>query len=134
MRDNHDRTKKKGQVANLEEKAKLQKSKHKDKKVISIVYFIDPNERKNGNYYKEELQKHVNKGYFDGAFVYYGDEIFEAFGINEAWEETKQMIIEHNQEAKSNNYIRNIIFQYIEKEKNVDYKKILSELFKKEED
>jgi hypothetical protein len=80
IRDDHDSTKKRGQIANFEHKVKymfLQKSKNKDtSRFIFILYFIDPYLQKNRRYYEGRIKE--MRGIYEAELhVHYGRELFE---------------------------------------------------------
>lgn len=57
IRDDHDSTKKRGQIENFEKKLNEMINKYGERNLVGIFYFIDPDLRKNKNYYKAELEK-----------------------------------------------------------------------------
>ena len=57
VRDDHDSTKKKGQIQNFEEKIVELLKKYKENELKSYTYFIDPSLIKNKNFYAEEIEK-----------------------------------------------------------------------------
>ncbi|MDC8913119.1 hypothetical protein PR258_01910, partial [Metamycoplasma hyosynoviae] len=128
IRDNHDSTKKKGQIRNLIDKVSFQKQKNPDKKVIAIIYFIDHFDKKNKNFYEDELRKCVRSNTFDGANIFYGDEIFVEFNLQNKWEIIKKDVINFNKQAKELNYIKQIIINYLNKvveDEKEDYDQVL---------
>ncbi|QBF34848.1 hypothetical protein EG856_02915 [Mycoplasmopsis phocirhinis] len=129
MRDNHDSTKKQGQIDNLAQKTKLQKSLYPDKTVIAIFYFIDPNVKKNFKFYTEELKNKVKQKWFDGQRIFYGDEIFIDFGLKDKWDKTKKMLIEFNKEVKETNFIRQTIIKNVRKWTTSKIKEMMLNLF-----
>lgn len=129
IRDNHDSTKKKGQISNLTEKASLQKEKNPNLKVMAIFFFIDPNEKKNGKFYLEELKSCIDKHLFDDAKVFYGDEIFDELRLTNEWNKLKNDIIDLNINLKNKNYIFKIINDYLkEKYDEKKYNEIIREI------
>lgn len=132
MRDNHDSTKKRGQILNLEEKTNIQKEKNPNKKVVALIYFVDPYEKKNGKYYLTELDNCVLKNIFDDAKLFYGDEIFKEFNLYNEWIKIKILIEEQNIEFKKNNYLKQIIYEYIKEMSDDNNKLIMEGIFKKE--
>ena len=113
IRDNHDSTKKQGQISNLIEKASLQKEKNPNIKVIAIFFFIDPNEKKNGKFYLDQLNLCVEKHIFDDGKVFYGDEIFKELGFYKEWNKLKNEITNFNINLKKENYIFKVIDDYL---------------------
>jgi hypothetical protein len=55
VRDDHDSTKKRGQVANFRRKLEVLKGRHTS--LTGVMYFIDPSLNKNKNYYDTEIQQ-----------------------------------------------------------------------------
>ncbi|NCO80069.1 restriction endonuclease, partial [Candidatus Falkowbacteria bacterium] len=54
VRDDHDSTKKRGQIANFEKKLSEMVDKYNESNLVGIFYFIDPDLQKNKNYYQAE--------------------------------------------------------------------------------
>lgn len=84
IRDDHDSTKKRGQIHNFETKLEYLYKKH-GRKLIGIMYFIDPDLKKNKNFYKEELEK-MESTYGVKLYLLYGKELFEFFKHPEMWD------------------------------------------------
>lgn len=91
MRDDHDSTKKRGQIENFEKKLNLMISSYQNEKLIGIFYFIDPDLRKNENYYKLELSKMKND-YGVDLYLFYGKELLEFMNIPDVWDEILQYL------------------------------------------
>ena len=91
VRDDHDSTKKRGQISNFETKLEFLYNKHKTN-LKGIMYFIDPDLIKNKNYYLEELEKMENT-YGIELKLLYGKELFEYFGKKELWDTMLQWLI-----------------------------------------
>ncbi|MDG7036914.1 MAG: restriction endonuclease [Nitrososphaerota archaeon] len=86
MRDDHDSTKKRGQIDNFEKKLNLMINNYQNEKLIGIFYFIDPDFRKNENYYKLELSK-MKDDYGVDLYLFYGKELFDFMEIPDVWNE-----------------------------------------------
>lgn len=84
IRDDHDSTKKRGQIANFEAKLEELFKTYKNK-LIGIMYFIDPNLVKNKNFYISELNR-LNEYYKVPLYLFYGKELFEFLKSPEYWE------------------------------------------------
>ncbi len=85
VRDDHDSSKKRGQISNFE--AKLELLYKKDgKKLLAIMYFVDPDLEKNKNYYIQELQR-LSSFYGIEIKLFYGRELFEFFNHKETWDQ-----------------------------------------------
>jgi hypothetical protein len=84
VRDDHDSSKKRGQIANFEAKVEALSKRH-GSSLIGILYFVDPDLTKNKNYYIQELKRMEN---FYGVTLHllYGQEFFEFIGHSELWE------------------------------------------------
>ncbi len=89
VRDDHDSTKKRGQIQNFEKKLNEIIDRYGEENTSGIFYFIDPELKKNNNYYKEELCK-MSKDYGVSLHLCYGKEFFEFLGYPEIWEEILQ--------------------------------------------
>lgn len=85
VRDDHDSTKKRGQISNFETKLETLYKKHKDK-LVGIMYFIDPDLSKNKNYYSPEL-KRLSQFYGVKTYLLYGKELFDYLGKSDLWEQ-----------------------------------------------
>ncbi len=86
VRDDHDSTKKRGQIDNFVKKLEVMIKEHGEKKIIGIFYFIDPEIIKNKKYYQEELNK-MQKDYGVKLYLFYGKELFEFLKITKVWDE-----------------------------------------------
>jgi len=86
VRDDHDSTKKRGQISNFEDKLEALYEKYGDK-LVGVMYFIDPSLQKNKSYYVGELQEIGSL--YEGAelYLFYGEEFFEHFGHSEMWDD-----------------------------------------------
>lgn len=84
IRDDHDSTKKRGQIDNFERKAALLYDKHGEK-LHSIIYFLDPDLEKNKRYYTEELDR-LGKRYGCKFHIFYGKEFFSYLKHPEMWD------------------------------------------------
>lgn len=85
VRDDHDSTKKRGQISNFETKLETLYKKHKDK-LVGIMYFIDPDLSKNKNYYLPEL-KRLSEFYGIKIHLLYGKELFSYLNKPDLWEQ-----------------------------------------------
>jgi Holliday junction resolvase-like predicted endonuclease len=87
IRDDHDSTKKRGQIQNFEKKLDLMLSKHKETDLVGIVYFIDSDfGGKNKKYYTEELEK-MTIDYNIETQIFYGKSLFDYLNMADVWEE-----------------------------------------------
>lgn len=85
VRDDHDSTKKRGQVSNFETKLEILYKKHSSS-LFGFMYFIDPDLSKNKNYYLQELER-LEKFYGVQLNLLYGKELFEYLGQPEIWDD-----------------------------------------------
>jgi len=83
IRDDHDSTKKRGQIQNFHRKLSLLKKTHDN--LTGIMYFIDSDLEKNKNYYEHELVV-MNKQMGVEVLQFYGKELFVFFNNIEAWD------------------------------------------------
>lgn len=86
IRDDHDSTKKRGQIANFEKKLSEMVDKYDERNLVGIFYFIDPDLQKNKNYYKTELEK-MARDYGVELHLFYGKELFEFLNHESTWNE-----------------------------------------------
>lgn len=97
VRDDHDSTKKRGQVDNFEKKITAILEKYNGKNIEGFFYFIDKNFTKNRNFYIEQIQK-LSNDYGITLHLLYGDELFNQLGKSKIWDE----ILKHLQTWKNN--------------------------------
>ena len=97
IRDDHDSTKKRGQIQNFEKKLNEMINKYGEKNLIGVFYFIDPELKKNKNYYEAEL-KRMSKDYGVTLNLDYGEELFEFLGHPEIWKEILEYLKEWKKE------------------------------------
>jgi len=83
--DDHDSTKKRGQVSNFETKLEILHKKH-GSRLFGIMYFIDPEFSKNKNYYLQEL-KRLEEFYGVKLNLFYGKELFDYLQKPKIWED-----------------------------------------------
>ena len=83
IRDDHDSTKKRGQLSNFETKLEILQKRH-GSRLIGIMYFIDPDFSKNKAYYSKELEK-LKKFYKVDLYIFYGEELFYFLKCPEMW-------------------------------------------------
>jgi Holliday junction resolvase-like predicted endonuclease len=84
VRDDHDSTKKRGQISNFETKLEILHRKHEEI-LFGIMYFIDPDLSKNKNYYLEELER-LKEFYGVELNLFYGKELFDYLHQSEIWD------------------------------------------------
>jgi len=97
VRDDHDSTKKRGQILNFEKKLDVMLSKYAEEELIGIFYFIDPELVKNKNFYKAELSK-MTKDYNVETQIFYGKPLFEYLGYSDIWDEILEYLVEWKKE------------------------------------
>lgn len=90
VRDDHDSTKKRGQIQNFEQKLNVMLSNYKENEIIGIFYFIDPELTKNKNFYIKEIKK-ISDDYNVELYIFYGKDLFTYLKYEDLWEE----ILEH---------------------------------------
>lgn len=97
VRDDHDSTKKRGQIQNFEKKLNEMINKYGEKNLVGFFYFIDPELKKNRKYYDAEL-KRMSKAYGVNLNLNYGDELFTFLGHKEIWQEILKYLEEWKKE------------------------------------
>ncbi len=90
VRDDHDSTKKRGQIDNFEKKLEVLHELH-GKNLIGIMYFIDPDLKKNQNFYTETL-KTFSSFYGVELHLFYGHELFEYLKNPQIWDDLILML------------------------------------------
>jgi len=86
IRDDHDSSKKRGQIQNFEKKLDVMLTKYNENELIGIFYFIDPFIVKNKNFYAYELNK-MSKDYNIEIKIFYGKSLFDYLGYPDVWDE-----------------------------------------------
>lgn len=86
VRDDHDSTKKRGQISNFEQKLSEMVKNYEESNLVGIFYFIDPELQKNKNYYDDELRKMAND-YGVELHLLYGEELFYLLSHGDIWQE-----------------------------------------------
>jgi len=84
MRDDHDSSKKRGQIENFEQKIEFLYKKHNGN-IVGIFYFVDPELEKNKNFYEEELKK-LSNFYKTQFYLFYGKEFFKFLKVSFLWD------------------------------------------------
>ncbi len=97
VRDDHDSTKKRGQIQNFEKKLDVMLSSYAEEKLVGIFYFIDPDLMKNKNFYTAELLK-MTKDYNVETHIFYGKELFNYLGYADIWDEILEYLLEWKKE------------------------------------
>ena len=97
IRDDHDSTKKRGQIENFEKKLNEMIGKYGEKNLIGIFYFIDPDLSKNKNYYKIEIEK-MSRDYGVEIYLFYGIELFDFLKQKDIWNEILEYLEEWKKE------------------------------------
>jgi Holliday junction resolvase-like predicted endonuclease len=97
VRDDHDSSKKRGQIDNFEKKISVILETYKEKKVIGFFYFIDDSFTKNKKFYTTEIQR-LSADYGLELHLSYGDNLFDKLNKIEIWDE----ILKHLKTWKNN--------------------------------
>jgi hypothetical protein len=86
VRDDHDSTKKRGQLSNFEKKITVLLNKYDEPKLRCYTYFIDPTLMKNKKYYAAEIAK-IQSDYKISVKLCYGKELWDEILHPEVWDE-----------------------------------------------
>ena len=86
VRDDHDSTKKRGQIENFEKKLDIMINQYSEEDLVGIFYFIDPDLIKNKNFYIAELKK-MTTDYNIETQIFYGKPLFDFLGYSDIWDE-----------------------------------------------
>lgn len=100
IRDDHDSTKKRGQIDNFKRKLEYLKSKH-DTKLEGIMYFIDPTLQKNYNYYQEELSQLSNELNIPIHLLYNGELFQHLDGSTSKWDILQAALLKWREDVPS---------------------------------
>jgi hypothetical protein len=86
VRDDHDSTKKRGQLVNFEKKITALIQEYDESKLKCFTYFIDPSLTKNKKYYTAEIAK-IQSDYKIFAKLCYGKDLWDEIAHPEIWNE-----------------------------------------------
>ena len=92
IRDDHDSSKKRGQIQNFEKKLNVMITNYPESRIIGIFYFLDPELVKNKGFYENELERMKND-YGIELNIFYGKELFEYLSKSCVWEEITQHLL-----------------------------------------
>lgn len=84
VRDDHDSSKKEGQIRNFEKKLNILLSLYSSPQLVAIMYFVDPDLSKNKRYYKSELKK-MSEDYGIKAHLFYGGDFLKFLKNPDCW-------------------------------------------------
>ncbi|MCS7245783.1 MAG: hypothetical protein RMJ38_06630 [candidate division WOR-3 bacterium] len=84
IRDDHDSTKKRGQISNFEKKIEAFIRHSPETKVESVLYFVDPTIRKNEAFYRRAFVN-ISNFYNIDVHLLYGEELFKFLGHTDVW-------------------------------------------------
>ena len=130
VRDDHDSSKKRGQIDNFKNKISAILEKYNNKNIKGFFYFIDDSFTKNKNFYQAEIEN-LSSCYKLTLYLSYGADLFNKLGKSEIWYE----ILGHLKTWKDNihdlpeiNFDKNpqANFDEIKKLKPLVYRKLLS--------
>lgn len=91
VRDDHDSSKKRGQVDNFRAKLEFLK-RHHGSALTGIMYFIDPSLTKNKKHYMYEL-KSLSNTLDIPLYLFYNGELFEHLGDRSVWDTLSNALI-----------------------------------------
>jgi hypothetical protein len=90
IRDDHDSTKKHGQLKNFEVKTDALYVKHQNN-LVAIMFFVDPALTKNKSFYTNKLNS-LRDRYNIDIFLFYGHEFFEYLNCPNLWLQLNEWI------------------------------------------
>jgi hypothetical protein len=93
VRDDHDSSKKSGQLENFERKLAILYKRHGNK-LTGVMYFIDPSLTKNRRYYLDELSTTIHLKFNIDLWLCYNGELFDKLGNKGAWHTLEQALIQ----------------------------------------
>lgn len=97
VRDDHDSTKKRGQIDNFLKKYNHVKTIYPINNIVGIMWFVDDSFKKNKGFYHNEISN-LNK-YDRNLHLFYGKELFDFFELPHIWDE----LIEHLENFEKQN-------------------------------
>jgi hypothetical protein len=100
VRDDHDSTKKRGQINNFEQKIDFLLKNYKRENINAYMYFIDSGLKKNKKFYNEQVAN-LRKKYKIEINVGYGDELFDILGHPEIFTEIESHLKKWRNELPS---------------------------------
>lgn len=87
MRDDHDSTKKRGQISDFRAKTEVLAEEHGGENLCAILFFVDPSLAKNKRYYQEQIEN-IRRELGVSARLLYGSEFFgHVLGASDVWGE-----------------------------------------------
>ena len=86
IRDDHDSTKKRGQIDNFEKKLEVIIETYSNRTIFGYFYFIDDSFNKNKKFYDAEIYK-LSQDYGLSLKLVYGREFFNALDLEYTWDE-----------------------------------------------
>ena len=84
IRDDHDSSKKIGQIDNFERKIKVIRNKYSNVGLEGFFYFIDDSFKKNKNFYQKKINT-LSNDYKVFLYLYYGKELFNHIQQIDIW-------------------------------------------------
>ena len=93
IRDDHDSTKKRGQIENFERKTAAICQKYAGADIRGFFYFIDASFMKNKRFYTPEIER-LSRDYGVSLHLSYGAEFFAGIGKPHAWDEILAHLLE----------------------------------------
>jgi hypothetical protein len=93
VRDDHDSSKKSGQLENFERKLAILHQRHGNH-LTGVMYFIDPSLAKNRRYYADQLSTAIQSKFNIDLWLCYNGELFEKLGNPHAWNTLEQALVE----------------------------------------
>ncbi|MEG1732660.1 MAG: hypothetical protein RR252_05875, partial [Longicatena sp.] len=95
MRDDHDSTKKRGQLENFIKKVNYLKETYPNNKIVAGMWFVDPSLFKNKNYYQSQMNK-INIDNVE-MNLFYGDEFTTMLDKISVWDEITEYLVKWKQ-------------------------------------
>ena len=130
MRDDHDSTKKRGQIENFLKKVSYLKETYPNREIEAGIWFIDQTLTKNKKYYLEAIKKNQNNG--AKLNLFYGDEFTKYLEKEAIWDEMTEYLFKWKM-SKDNKIELNFEKEWLETKKellenvsNNSWKKIIN--------
>lgn len=92
IRDDHDSTKKRGQLTNFISKVNYLKETYPNKEIIASMWFVDDSLKKNKKYYLDMVEQYRLDDNSTTLNIFYGNQLFEFLDKMIIWEEMVQYL------------------------------------------
>lgn len=93
VRDDHDSSKKRGQIDNFIKKIEILQDKYPNNDIVANFYFIDDSLNKNKKYYENQIDL-IQSDYWIKCSLFYWKELFNIYWMDYVWSEIIEFLTE----------------------------------------